>query len=157
MKSMRCFSCVLAVAVSLTSVSSRASDPKDQLRQYCGADLKVAIKFPSIMRWDCQSHDASTLPELEESVGKTHKMKDYKSFRSYSTETPQRSEWVFYSNSAVHYRAIFKQNEYQCLGVTTYCSGTEQTCKNIEARTAADLPPPLMPDTSKPGPNCSDT
>ena len=157
MKSMRFLPCAVAIAVFLMSVGSRASDPTDQLRQYCSADSKVAIRFPSIMRWDCQTHDATTLPELEESIGKTHKMKDYNSFRSYFTETPQRSQWFFYTDYAVHYRAIFKQNDYQCLGVTTYCSGTEQTCRNLEARTAAELPPPLMPDTSKPGPNCSGT
>jgi len=146
--------CVIALLMAFGASGLMAGEPKSTLREYCAAESKIRVNFPKFMRWDCQSVQAESLSELELLVGQTHSKKDYPSFRAYSSEKPYRSEWYFHDGYAFRYRAIYEGDEYQCLGVTTYCAGSEQLCQRVESQAASDLPPPLMPDTSAPGPHC---
>ena len=147
--------CILAIAIILNLSDLRAEEPSTPVREYCGASSNAKVGFPSIMRWDCQPVEAGSIKDLESRVSETHAKQNAPKFTAYFSDKPSRSAWFFYTDYAVHYRALFTGGEYKCLGVTTYCSSSEQTCESIEMRVAHDLPPPLMPDTATPGADCS--
>ena len=144
----------LAAALLINRPIARASEPTGTVREFCGMESKVRIGM-QFMQWDCQPIQASNISEIESEVQKTHAKDGSGSYRSYYSDQPHRSMWYFNDDYAIHYRAMFNDDEYQCMGVTTYCTASADVCAAVEMKAATDLPPPLMPDTSAPAPHCA--
>ena len=146
------FKTTLLLLASAIAFSATAGNP-NSVPEFCGQTSNTAMG--AFLQWDCSNINAPSIAALETSIKETHTVSYSKDsdFKIYSSNQAKPfSAWIFNGNKAAHYRAIFQDNVWKGVGVTTYCSDTPSACATFEALSASAIPRPLVFKLGPPAP-----
>jgi len=146
------FRTTLLLLASTAAFAATAGKPSS-VPEFCGRTSSPTMG--SFLRWDCSDINAQSIAALEASVKETYSVSYSKDqdFKVYaSNQVKPFSAWIFNGNKAARYRAIFQDDVWKGVGVTTYCSDTASACAAFETFSASAIPRPLMFQLGPPAP-----
>ena len=146
---MTCFRFLLALCIYAVAFAASAADKpqKNQVPEYCGKSS--AAPSGRSLRWDCAGAGAGaeSIAALEVGLRDEYSLTHSKDseFKVYaSKQSKPFSAWIVSGTKAARYRAIFQDDVWQGVGVTTYCEASPSECAAFEAFSASAIPKPLF-------------
>ena len=119
-----------------------ASEPPGFVPEYCGQAGEPALDEHFV--WECSGIEANSIVALEASLAAEYDrvyLRDGMSIHESKDSEPP-SAWIFWSDRAVRYRAVFHEERWQGIAITTFCTGTDSSapCALFGAVVARNMP-----------------